>query len=302
MEHEEVGNETGGATITATKSSTAAAEPTSCSFRETSSSSTTEEISTEKVGAKVGRTKTVLTARIPLTIIFDIDGTLIAQSRHIRGIRIRPGAVEFIHWCRKPGHFVALWTKAPAFWANQVSKKFSTLIHPGHSCKGGHECRKTFDFCWDGSRVRRQRYPSKTYWGKSSSVDEDTQQVDIRGCLWCDAYSEECHECECWSDECPYQSIKDLRTVWFDGGKETQNFVKERTLIVEDAPQNCIFNYGNDVYVPTYGGSLKPYQMMFEKLQVFVEETLEVCENVRQVPKCAHGKSYHACCEQSWLS
>ena len=46
----------------------------------------------------------------PLGIIFDIDGTLIAEGKRIHGVHIRPGTIELLSWCKERGHGVALWT------------------------------------------------------------------------------------------------------------------------------------------------------------------------------------------------
>lgn len=243
------------------------------------------------------------TTKIPsaqqLGIIFDIDGTLIAEGKGVHGIRIRPGTVEFLQWCHQRGHALALWTKAHRGWADQVTIKICQAVHPHHTCNAA-PCRQTFDFCWDRTKLRRQQSPS-VIWNQRAH----SQAGASNPCKWCEAYSNSCHQCECdWNYQCPCQEVKDLRRVWspYDSqGKdpETMRFVKDRTLLVENTPQNCIYNYGNAIYVPTYGGDAREGNL-WEQFQRFIVEELEPCESVRRVRKCSHGTAYHACYEQSW--
>jgi len=102
--------------------------------------------------------------------------------------------------------------------------------------------------------------------------------------------------------------VKDLRKIWYSPEEATNGFVKERTLIIEDTPQNCRYNYGNAIYVPTYRGypgeeegTGDGERSIFSRLRRFFETELETCENVRFVKKCLHGEYYHACYQQSWL-
>lgn len=240
----------------------------------------------------------------PLGIIFDIDGTLIAEGERVRGVIVRPGAIEFIRWCKQRGHAVALWTKGHDYWGTHVLMKIcKAVMGPQHHEECHRDCRETFSFCWGGDKLRRQQVESPYKKSLDSSLWKWSDSSSSScGCKWCEAYSFECHQCEChFNYTCPCSTVKDLRKVWRDQTEETQHFVKERTLIVENTPQNCIYNYGNAIYVPTFRGSLVSINI-FAPFQRFIQAELETSENVRTIQKCSHGKTYHACFEQSWIT
>ena len=240
----------------------------------------------------------------PLAFVFDIDGTLIAEGGKQncgmggQSIRIRPGAIEFIQWCQQRGHSVALWTKARHWWANKVATEICSTIHPDHECTG-RTCRKLFAFCWHADHLRRVRQPPLK-WAVACHEQPDIQAYSE--CKWCEAYSHSCRQCECaWNYECPCQEVKDLRKIWYSKEHAVFPFTQERTLLVEDTPQNCRFNYGNGIYIRKYKGQLSPVDQYFDKLRIFVQTELEGCETVRQVRKCDHPiKRYHACYDQIW--
>jgi len=233
-----------------------------------------------------------------LGIIFDIDGTLIAEGRHIHTIIIRPGTIPFLHWCKRRGHSIALWTKAHSSWANNVAMKLrkSVALYQKEQSFSGADFNvaELFDFIWSSDKLTRQNYPSiKSIY--NSYIDTGIE------CKWCEVYSSRCGQCTChYNYTCPCREIKDMRKVWYSQSTETRNFTKERTLMVENTPQNCIYNYGNAIYVPTYSGYLNR-ENVFERFQLYLERDIECCENVRAVKKCNHSSTYHACYEQSWL-
>lgn len=75
----------------------------------------------------------------------------------------------------------------------------------------------------------------------------------------------------------------------------------ERCLIVENTPQQCIYNYSNAIYVPTYQGyeTESDKEPIFGRLKNSILE-LEQADNVRHVRKCTHPTGPHACFYQSW--
>ena len=254
----------------------------------------------------------------PLGIVFDIDGTLIAEGERVIGIKIRPGVVEFLKWCKDRGHVLALWTKAHSSWASHVMTKLCQAVHPDHKCRHGQGCcKRTFEFCWDSKKLTNQKLPFR--WWQPEKGDYD--KALYSACRWCEVYRNVCHQCECaWDKQyCPCRQVKDLRKVWSSStllqcySCETPNkvgpalvnfsnnpFVRERTLIIEDTPQNCRFNYGNAIYEPKYKGGLYSDET-FSKLRTYVETTLEPSEDVRKIRKCDHHPiGYHACFNQSW--
>ena len=105
---------------------------------------------------------------------------------------------------------------------------------------------------------------------------------------WCEVYGRAGPQCECsWdTSQCPCRYIKDLRKVFgysttiHQTEDETYRFTKQRTVIVEDTPQNCRYNYGNAIYVPTYKGGISSDECQFAKMQSFFEDELECCEDL----------------------
>ncbi|CAB9499513.1 expressed unknown protein [Seminavis robusta] len=75
----------------------------------------------------------------------------------------------------------------------------------------------------------------------------------------------------------------------------------DSTVLVENTPRQCICNYGNAIYVPTFTGQNTAIEekKFMERFKQFVVQ-LEQVENVRQVRKCDHPKGPNACYEQSW--
>ena len=142
---------------------------------------------------------------------------------------------------------------------------------------------------------------------KRASFQDTDDCDDAASCTWCKPYRRVCTRCACFTagaPYCPCRYTKDLTKIW----KRQENlasFTRERTLIVENTPQQCIGNYGNAIYVPTYTGQDDDSQQeeedfdfrrRFQKLAL----ELEAAENVRHVVKCRHRKGPHACYEQSW--
>lgn len=231
-----------------------------------------------------------------LGIVFDIDGTIIAENHNPyqfhHKIQLRPETIEFMRWCKSRGHSLALWTKAHSSHAMSINHLICKQIDPNHVCWG--KCRHTFSFVWDQEKLRRRTVPSHR---QQTSDDPFSGGME---CRWCEAYSKTCQHCTChFYYRCPCMDIKDLRYIWHTQ-KYKDEFTKERTIIVENTPQNCIYNYGNAIYVPTYSGfDAVP---VFARLKKFIAEVLEECEDVRKVKKCNHGQYFHACYEQSWIS
>lgn len=239
-----------------------------------------------------------------LGIIFDIDGTLIAENDNIFHVLIRPGTVEFLKWCKyERGYSLALWTTAGESWAKEVCKKLCPLVTSekeesiNKDLKGGDGNNKIyslFDFVWTSNRmVKRKTIPISSISGEGK-------------CRWCEVYSKNCGQCACdlmGIYYCPCREVKDLRKVWYSSDIETQNFRKENTLLVENTPQNCIFNYGNAIYVPTYTGNRdfeEKEVLLYDRFKRFIERELDHCVDVRFVRKCNHTKAYHACYDQKW--
>jgi len=260
----------------------------------------------------------------PLGIIFDLDGTLIAEGDTVQYIVPRPGAIEFLAWCKMRGHSLAIWTAARRGWADSVTRYLCravtcaiseiennnnthcddshTIDHRRHDkmCRGIN-CRQIFDFVWYCNKLKMQ------------NLSVSQQKNEYGDCLWCKSYSSRCKRCCCSSSSishCPCQYVKDLKKVWKKSKKSNANnfklMKKERTLIVENTPQQCILNYGNAIYVPTYGDLRRRVDaniILFERFKLLILE-LEQADNVRSVQKCFCQKigRPHACFEQSWLT
>mmetsp|Transcript_29646 Transcript_29646/g.49155 ORF Transcript_29646/g.49155 Transcript_29646/m.49155 type:complete len:283 (+) Transcript_29646:27-875(+) len=235
----------------------------------------------------------------PLGIIFDIDGTLIAEGSVDGNIKIRPGVIQTLTELKARGHRLALWTAAHSTWADRVCKTLCVLVSPDHdddkNCS--NQCRKTFDFCWSKEKLIAQQ-------GEQGALAEGGDGPQWNRCRWCKWYSSQCNRCACWTYAyaCPCRHVKDLNKVWSSRAYETSGFSKERTIIVENTPQQCICNYGNAVYVPTYKGyNDKDDRIFVDSFLFFVKNKLEPTANVRSLHKCFHKKrGPHACFEQIW--
>ena len=251
---------------------------------------------------------------------------------------IRPHAVSFLAWCRRRGHRLAIWTAAHSSWADSVVRKLCPLVQNEiavfndlttctttssstnynndakekiHTCPG-ISCRATFDFVWGGDQMRKLPRRNNT------TTIQKRQKPE--GCHWCEFYSQSCRICQCFAgvNYCPCRHVKDLRLIWWKKSKsipgnnngiynaQSSAFSKERTLMVENSPQFCRYNYGNAIYVPTYRGG--PDDEIFKHLQSFIKQRLESStsstdksiQNVRTVRKCNHPPGPHACSEQLW--
>lgn len=270
-------------------------EPTTSKRKRTShNSSTTNKKQTNRMEASE-RNEEDTKLRRPLAIVFDIDGTLIRESRHLSGFCIRPHVVELLVWCLKRQHRVALWTASHWTWADSATKKLCPLVQKAlrgkeHECVG-RECKATFEFMWGGEKMKRER-PLKDV-----EVDRRIKSGDRR-CAWCEFYSEDCDKCDCKAgpNECPCRDTKDLRGLLRDG---TEAYQQKRTLLVENTPQMCRYTYGNTIYVPTYRGRFD--DNVFSALQAYFADKLDDdVVNVTRVVKCEHPPGPHACYCQSW--
>lgn len=227
--------------------------------------------------------------QLPLAIIFDLDGTLVAERDSDdyddddgRTEQFwRAGALEFVDWCHQRGHQLAIWTAAHASWAYYVQYKMEQQL-----------CQAKFVFCWAQPQLwQRQRIPVSVH------------GEEMGCCRWCGPYRHNCDRCECTSSvyHCPCRYTKNLQKVW---KRNIRTFNKQRTLLIENTPQQCIRNYGNAIYVPTYDGdptTTCAQVALFERLKQLIVR-LEQVDDVRTVAKCCHEASQgpHACWEQSW--
>lgn len=245
-----------------------------------------------------------LTKKRPLGVVLDIDGTLIMESRHLTGIRIRPYAISFLAWCRQRGYRLSLWTAGHRWWADRVIRNICPLVQQelygkNHDCPGCH-CSATFDFVWDGDHLRQER--PLTIHEATVRKEKIMHGILPNACHWCEFYSHNCIGCNCFAgpNECNCRYVKDLRKLWWNQrNSPLEHFIPERTLMIENKPQNCRYNYGNAIYVPTYRGSVE--DRILEPLQRYVEQVLEPEDvDVRTICKCDHANGPHACYRQSW--
>jgi len=260
-----------------------------------------------------------------LGLVFDIDGTLIREATENdendndgNKILLRRGSMEFLHWCKEErGHSIALWTAASEEHLQNCLQVFCPLITNNHRQQCcGPKCRKTFDFAWSRSKLTQQTLHCTT---ASSAYYQGGG--DDGGCRWCKSYRNSCIRCKCqfYTYACPCMYVKDLKKVWKSASQETQNFNSQRTLIIENTPQQCIRNYGNAIYVPTFYGQEQDDEpterVLFQRMKQLILE-LEKVSNVRSYPKCKHTHNGyhhhqggyrcssikpHACFHQDWL-
>lgn len=242
-----------------------------------------------------------------LGIVFDLDGTLIAEGEAVKGVCPRPAAADFLQWLLDRGHRLAIWTAAHPSWAHCVSRHFCNRL-VDHDCEGT-TCRRVFDFVWDVHRLTCGDLPggdndehsideSSNHWDDTDCDDDDyPQTASDSGCHWCLHYSADCDRCYCASSKkyCPCRHTKQLTNVWRE---MSSPFQPTSTLIIENTPQQCIYNDQNAIYIPTFTGETEPD--VFGRLRQMITK-LEAADDVRSVIKCDHGPGPHACREQSWL-
>ena len=84
-----------------------------------------------------------------------------------------------------------------------------------------------------------------------------------------------------------------------------QTFTRERTVLVENTPQQCVHNYSNAIYVPTYeDGVDEEGGAVMKALGKFLLKINDEIEDVRKMKKCecplAANGEFHECRSQSW--
>jgi NLI interacting factor-like phosphatase len=269
----------------------------------------------------------------PLGIIFDLDGTLVAEPHdddHPRDdflpdeVFLRPGVRRLLVWCSQRGHSLAVWTAAHAGWAHYVSWKLlqakdseSSSSSSSSSTPSSSETLPRFEFVWDGSRLKkRRRIPrdahgvetqGPTVAARTEDAATSASTTATTSCCWCGPYRHDCDRCECKNNrvfQCPCRFTKDLTKVWSKKRALGGSFSRARTLLIENTPQQCLSNYGNAVYVPTYRGDQE--DRVLDRLQSLILQ-MECVEDVRAASKCSCpvvsegvGRSFHACRVQSW--
>jgi NLI interacting factor-like phosphatase len=253
----------------------------------------------------------------PLGIIFDLDGTLVAEplddhrdNKLSDDVFLRPGVQRLLAWCYQRGHSLAVWTAAHAGWAHYVSWK---LLQASDDSSSSSESPR-FEFVWDGSRLKkRRRIPRDAHGvepqGPPVTDPDDASTSDATTCCcWCGPYRHSCDRCECRYNrvfQCPCRFTKDLTKVWSKKRALGGCFSRARTLLIENTPQQCLSNYGNAVYVPTYRGDQE--DRVLHRLQSLILQ-MEGVDDVRAVSKCScaastggsGGRLVHACRMQSW--
>lgn len=80
--------------------------------------------------------------------------------------------------------------------------------------------------------------------------------------------------------------------------------MRERTVIVENTVQQCVHNFGNAIYVPTYeNGVVETEGGVMAALGGFLSRLHGEVEDVRTFKKCdcdVVGGGFHECRSQSW--
>lgn len=270
-----------------------------------------------------------------LAIIFDIDGTLIAEQAEpcdrssSPSYIIRPGARELLRWLFARNHKLALWTMGNQIHVERVLDELGFTEEDFVSiwAAGGKEAyiRKQQQppiECQDGDTTS-SRYCCCCLWWKTMVQGGSKSS---RECQWCGVYRKVCQRCQCHLGRqqhdnhrlCPCRSVKDLRKVWYSSDEVIQSiFFQHNTLIVENTPQQCVFNLDNMILIPSYYYNTVGEETTNEEelclltsLQEWIERKLETADDVRKVQKCNccvvnnnEGDEeirHHACLAQMW--
>ena len=238
-----------------------------------------------------------------LGLVFDIDGTLIAQPAPNGEIVFRHGTIEFLADCLAAGHGLALWTAGNKTWAARVAAVLCTRVQAHrqkqrrqdkqtvpHVCNDPYNCQETFSFVWDCRQLEHQEAANKG----PKAISPRSQ------CMFCGPYAQECTYCPCVvggnKEECRCRSIKPLRKVW--ECPPDARFAVDSVLMIENTPEECIINMDNSIFVPTYRPG-SPHESIWKKLAKFLQ-TIPEGTSVRDIVKCNHGNEPHACRMQAW--
>ena len=100
---------------------------------------------------------------------------------------------------------------------------------------------------------------------------------------------------------CPCRNVKKLFRL-----RPRNVFMRERTVIVENTVQQCVHNFGNAIYVPTYeNGVVEAKGEVMAALGGFLSRLHSEIADVRTFKKCdcdVFGGGFHECRSQSWWS
>ena len=183
-------------------------------------------------------------------IVLDIDGTLIDSSaRHYHvgdhaadietpsGVSIfkRPGVDAFLDDLFLSCRAVALWTHGSSEWLDVVVNRVlvDTDGRP-----------RPWAFTWDYRRATHES-PKCSY----------SSQFGLSGS---DHYG------------LRRDPIKKLKKVWNNKTIATKGFVRQQTLIVEDTRSNCVRNFGNAIYVPSFEVELSRFDDCLPRLARYI--------------------------------
>ena len=176
-----------------------------------------------------------------LAVVFDLDGTLISEDSTEGMPLLRPGVIDMLRRVRANRMKLAIFTAASEEWCAEVKQLLcQKTCDQRHDCD--NLCTRTFvSTKWDKHLVQ-QGHPSPWTFHR-------IQSSGGVGCHWCGMQTCErclmsCNGCDGY---CPCRNVKMLFRF-----RPREVFTRERTLIVENTVQQCVHNFGNAVYVPTY--------------------------------------------------
>lgn len=229
----------------------------------------------------------------PLAIVFDIDGTLVTDDGPSDTATVRPYAFDMLQWCKARGHRMALFSAAGEERVSYMKGALCVRVSGEHRCS--MSCQRVFDFSWAGDKLCGLENPRFGFGGDGGSR-----------CGWCGyTQCERCIGCNGngFSGYCPCRRMKKLQKVWSSSHRRNLGYSRERTIMLENTPQQCVLNYGNAFYVRTYEMSSDPAKdrdlLAFQHLL----GKLEHVPDVRKFRKCAcpsPAVGFHACDRQTW--
>lgn len=233
-------------------------------------------------------------------VILDIDGTLIDSipweytdvydlpdpdiiSPFGDFVYIRPYLKQFLKFCFSNFKNVAIWTAGDKRWAEFViSKILLPCLQSSKKQKKLFISRES-DRSQSPLRIRGEQTVEKNVYRTSHSSKNQKYKFSFvfsyekcRPLLMKDRRTNKVYE---------YCS-KPLYKVWRTKSLKKMGFNRSNTLIVEDTPENCIYNYGNAIYIRPFdilSGESRNDQSLL-KLRYFFDELNET-EDVRYVEK-----------------
>jgi len=96
----------------------------------------------------------------PLSVVFDLDGTLISEDSDHEGVILRPGAIKLLKEIRSEGLTLAIWTAASEGWCAEVKELLCKTVSGDHGHACSNSCELVFKRTKWGKHLTSQGHPT----------------------------------------------------------------------------------------------------------------------------------------------